>query len=196
MTSPTNSNPCTIGFDWVIASPSGSPIGAYNHPFVGYTFSSEVALYDGQKWSQVAYFPYEYIDAITVAPDGVIWTATDDHIFRIESRTLHKINPPWVGTYSPAVSSVAVANDGTAWFGFSVASFLEYPCGSRSEVVDEKGVYRYDGKTWVRFTAEDGLVDNKICAITIDASGIAWFGSFDKGVSRFDGETWKTYMVE
>lgn len=152
-------------------------------------------MYDGQAWSQTAYFPNDYIDAITVAPDGVVWIATDDHVFRLVGRTLYKIIPPWAGDFFPAVSSIAVAKDGTAWFGFSHASFLDYPCGSRSDVVEERGVYRYDGKTWTQFTTEDGLVDNKICAITLDSNGNTWFGSFDKGVSRFDGQEWKTYVI-
>jgi len=183
------------GFTWVIASPTGSPVGAYNQPFLGYTFTSDIAMYDGQVWSQVAHFPYDYIDAITVAPDGVIWVATQNNIFQVVGRTLYKISPPWAGKYFPAVSSIAVAEDGTAWFGFSIASFLEYPCGSRSDVRDEQGVYRYDGKTWTHFTTDDGLVDNKICAIALDADGNAWFGSFDKGVSRFDGHTWESYVI-
>ena len=54
---------------------------------------------------------------------------------------------------------------------------------------------RYDGKLWMHFTTKDGLIDNKICAINIDANDNVWFGSFDKGVSRFDGKTWTSYVV-
>jgi hypothetical protein len=94
------------------------------------------------------------------------------------------------------VSSIAVSAENIAWFGFSrYAAFDLDPCGERSDSVEEVGVYRYDGKTWTHFTTEDGLIDNKICAISLDLSGNVWFGSYDKGVSRFNGETWTSYIV-
>lgn len=184
------------GFTWVLGSPNGSILGAYNEPFGGYAFHSSIGFYNGQSWNRAIDFSYEYIDAITVAPDGVIWIATMDHLFRYAGHTLHKITPPWAAEdFVPSVTSIAVAEDGTAWFAFSRASFLEYPCGSRWEPDQEQGVYRYDGKIWTNFTTADGLVDNKICAITLDSNGNAWFGSFDKGVSRFDGHSWKSYVI-
>jgi ligand-binding sensor domain-containing protein len=60
---------------------------------------------------------------------------------------------------------------------------------------EEIGVYRYNGQSWTHFTTADGLVDNKICAITIGPDGNVWFGSYDQGVSRFDGTAWTSYII-
>jgi ligand-binding sensor domain-containing protein len=184
------------GFNWVLASPNDSVVGAFNFPSVRYPIS-EVGTYAGQSWNQEIYLAHEHIDAITIAPDSVIWFATSNHLFRYVGRTVHKTIPPWAAEdFNSSVTSIAVTEDGTAWFGFSHASFLEYPCGSSNEESDqEQGVYRYDGATWTHFTTEDGLVDNKICAIAVDPSGNVCFGSFDRGISCFDGVNWKTYQI-
>jgi len=57
------------------------------------------------------------------------------------------------------------------------------------------GVSRFDGQTWTTYTEEDGLADNSVYAIAVDADGTLWFGTAD-GVSRFDGQTWTTYTEE
>jgi streptogramin lyase len=107
-----------------------------------------------------------------------------------------KIKSPLDNGDLPQTSSIAVSADGTAWFGFSIgAAEFNSKCGSRTDYAEEQGVDRYDGKTWTHFTTEDGLIDNKICAIIIDANDNVWFGSFDKGVSRFDGNTWTSYVI-
>jgi ligand-binding sensor domain-containing protein len=91
---------------------------------------------------------------------------------------------------------MAVSKDNTLWVGFSRRIVFDLDtCGDRDEYDEEQGVYRYDGKWWMHFTTEDGLVDNKICAITIDANDNVYVGSYDKGVSRFDGHTWTSYVV-
>ena len=59
---------------------------------------------------------------------------------------------------------------------------------------DGDGVYRYDGKTLVRFTTNDGLPDNQIRGIQGDKSGNV-FVNTRKGVSKFDGRTFTTLTV-
>jgi len=185
-----------IAFDRLVTLPDDSIVSVYNEPPIGAQFNSRIGIFDGQSWNDLGIYPSEWVDAITVAPDGVIWFATRDTIYRYENHIWKEITPPWAGIDFPEVSSIAVSKDGVAWFGFSHrATFDIDPCGDRSDFDEEHGIYRYDGKTWTPFTAENGLVDNKICAITLDASGNVWFGSFDKGVSRFDGHDWKTYVI-
>lgn len=52
---------------------------------------------------------------------------------------------------------------------------------------DGQGVYRYDGKTLVRFTTEQGLTSNSVRGIQEDRSGNIFVCSEPGGVSRFDG---------
>ena len=51
---------------------------------------------------------------------------------------------------------------------------------------NDRGVYRYDGKTLVNFTTKDGLVSNRIRGIQEDRSGNIYFTTYE-GISKFDG---------
>ena len=55
------------------------------------------------------------------------------------------------------------------------------------------GVSKFDGTTWTTYTTKDGLANNWINAIAIDAQGNKWFGTSNGGVSKFDGTNWTTY---
>lgn len=182
------------GFSWTKELPDGSIVGAKGDTGIGIP-DSVIGIYNGEKWNDLN-LTEQSIKTITVAPDGVIWAATSNMIFRYVDHTWESISPPWKEKSGTFVSSMAISSDGTVWFGFSYgAGLFQDICGARSDYNEEIGVYRYDGKTWTHFTTEDGLVDNKICAITTDSSGNIWFGSFDKGVSRFDGQTWTSYVI-
>ena len=52
---------------------------------------------------------------------------------------------------------------------------------------NDRGVYRYDGKTIVNFTTKDGLVSNRIRGIQEDKSGNIYFTTYE-GISKFDGQ--------
>ncbi len=182
-------------FSQIVALPNRSIVGVFNYPYGGSSFMSKISIYDGKMWSDTGVVPDGWVDAITVAPDGVIWFATLKTVYRYADQTWTKITPPWTGKDFPQVSSIAVSPDGVAWFGFSLSRFDIDRCGGRYSDFEEKGVYRYDGKTWTHFTTKDGLIDNKICVVTLDSSGNAWFGSFDKGVSHFDGHNWTSYVI-
>lgn len=68
---------------------------------------------------------------------------------------------------------------------------------------DERGVYRYNGKTLVNFTTKDGLSHNRIRGIQEDKSGniyfttSAWDGgrTYAHSISKFDGKTFSTLAV-
>jgi ligand-binding sensor domain-containing protein len=59
---------------------------------------------------------------------------------------------------------------------------------------DDRGVYRYDGKTLVNFTTTDGLVSNRIRGIQEDKSGNVYFTTYE-GISKFDGRAFSTLGV-
>jgi ligand-binding sensor domain-containing protein len=58
----------------------------------------------------------------------------------------------------------------------------------------ETGVYRYDGKTLVNFTAEHGLPSNRIDEIKEDGAGNIYFASLHPkaAISKFDGSSFST----
>ena len=56
---------------------------------------------------------------------------------------------------------------------------------------NDRGVYRYNGKTLVNFTTKDGLVSNQIRGIQDDKSGNIYFTTYE-GISKYDGQTFTT----
>jgi ligand-binding sensor domain-containing protein/two-component sensor histidine kinase len=54
------------------------------------------------------------------------------------------------------------------------------------------GVCRFDGKSFVSFTEEDGLVNNYLRCIYQDKKNNLWFGT-DEGLSKFDGKKFTNY---
>lgn len=82
-----------------------------------------------------------------------------------------------VGELDKAIFYVYQAKNDVYWFGSN-----------------ERGVYRYDGKSLVNFTTKDGLVSNQIRGIQEDKSGNLYFTTYD-GISKFDGSTFATLNV-
>ena len=89
-----------------------------------------------------------------------------------------------------AKGEVVTKLDDAIWHVFQ-ASNSDYWFGSR-----DQGVYRYDGKSLVRFTIRDGLCDNNLGlgGIQEDKSGNIYFNTA-KGISRFDGKSFATLQV-
>ena len=58
------------------------------------------------------------------------------------------------------------------------------------------GVSRYDGKSFLIYTTEDGLASNDVWDILQDEEGHLWFGTRGGGVSRYDGDTFATFTTE
>ncbi len=48
---------------------------------------------------------------------------------------------------------------------------------------------------WTTFSAEDGLANNWITAITVDSRGNKWFGCMIRSISCYNNRSWTTYSV-
>lgn len=66
---------------------------------------------------------------------------------------------------------------GTIWFGTT-----------------HRGVYRYNGRSFTKFTTRDGLSSNTVWTIVEDKAGTIWFGTAD-GVCRFNGKNFTTIPI-
>ena len=55
------------------------------------------------------------------------------------------------------------------------------------------GLSRYDGKSFVLYRTENGLLGNDIRSIIQDSKGNFWFGGIRSGVCRFDGKTFTSF---
>ncbi len=58
----------------------------------------------------------------------------------------------------------------------------------------DTGVYKYDGKHFVRFSKKDGLCSNSILGIQEDSFGNIYFDT-DAGISKYDGQQFTTLEV-
>lgn len=56
---------------------------------------------------------------------------------------------------------------------------------------DADGIYRYDGKTIIHYSEQDGLSNNRIRSIQEDKQGNIYFATLG-GISKFDGQTFVT----
>ncbi|HRI45121.1 MAG TPA: two-component regulator propeller domain-containing protein [Fimbriimonadaceae bacterium] len=56
---------------------------------------------------------------------------------------------------------------------------------------DHEGLYRYDGKTLLRYTKQDGLPSDQVVEIQEDKKGNLYFTTY-AGISRFDGKAFTT----
>lgn len=57
------------------------------------------------------------------------------------------------------------------------------------------GVSRFDGKSFITYSKQDGLVGNDVICITEDKNQNIWIGTVD-GVSMFDRKTFTNYTVD
>ncbi len=88
-----------------------------------------------------------------------------------------------------AGGEVVAALDNRMWIVFQ-AKDRTYWFGS-----DGQGIYRFDGKTIVRFTTEHGLGGDHIRSIQEDLAGNIYAVSDPGGVSRFDGRGFSVLPV-
>jgi ligand-binding sensor domain-containing protein len=154
------------------------------------------------------------INAIAVAPDGTLWFGSADSTPR-NGGVSHFTGPArgagngetWItytendGLASDIVHAIAVAPDGTLWFGtgnvllgYGGASHFSVPAAGAGA----------DG-AWTTYTAEEGLGSNVVLSIAIAPNNALWFGTHGGGVSRFGGEpaqlsvddeAWLTYTTK
>jgi ligand-binding sensor domain-containing protein len=162
-----------------------------------------VSCYNGKTWktfTEIDGLSWGYImSPFFQDSQGNIWCATESGIDRYDGKSWHKFdeNDGIDMAYFFGISSIAQDKKGDIWFGTQyskpIAALVPgetYPPDINKQ--PEGGIYRYDGKSWRKFTTQDGPVSNNVRAIVKDNKGNLWFGT-DKGVSRYDGTNWKTF---
>ena len=58
----------------------------------------------------------------------------------------------------------------------------------------KEGVFKYDGKSFINFTTNDGLCSNKVNSVIEDKDGLLWFATA-KGLCKYDGKTFVNYLL-
>jgi ligand-binding sensor domain-containing protein len=172
-----------------------------------------------QTFSEAEGLPFHHMYAAVAGPDGALWFGTNRGIARFDGQSWKTYTTPG-GPYNNWVGTVAVADDGTAWFGsfnmggcaqfdgqtwttyggedlqygYEVDAITIVPDGA-VWVAGYGGVAVFDGDAWTAFTEEDGLAGREARGIALAPDGALWFATLDGGVSRFDGDRWTTYTT-
>ncbi len=144
-----------------------------------------VAHFDGEHWTTYAEedgLPSEDITCVAMEQGGGLWVGT------FSDGAAHFDGTSWE-TYQSSrrdalicnrVTSVAIAPDGTVWFG----SQEEY----------NGGVSHFDGGKWETYNEDSALADNHVMAIAVAPDGTVWAGT-KSGLAKFDGDTWTNYTT-
>ncbi|MEB8330226.1 hypothetical protein OO009_12750 [Flavobacteriaceae bacterium KMM 6897] len=80
-----------------------------------------------------------------------------------------------------AINDITEDKTGNIWFA--------------SWAIASEGVIRYDGKTLLRQTKKQGIIDTKFHSVIEDKSGAIWAGSRDFGLLRYNGNSF-TQILE
>lgn len=111
------------------------------------------------------YFPNRDVFQVFEDSKGGIWASAQspegDRLMRWDPEKNAVLTLEDFPRHPTLVKSFAEDRDGNIWFG----------------VWGPGGLYRYDGRTFAKFTAADGLPQGTIFALLIDASGRLWIGA-------------------
>lgn len=108
--------------------------------------------------------------AVAFGPDGAAYVLTSGGIvWRYMGEQWEDLPPPKEVGFLNSLA-LHVAADGAVWVG------------------SYNGAFRYDGRTWQQFTAQEGLPANGVAAIAEEPGGWLWFGT-ELGAARIDPAT-------
>jgi len=107
---------------------------------------------------------------------GNLWFATQNGILRHDGNAL--LYYDFKDPYGAGVTGTAVVEDpkGNVWLGTT------------------GGLIRYDGSRFATFSRDDGLANDCIWCLFVDAEGTLWAGTTD-GAFRYDGRTFTRFPI-
>lgn len=149
--------------------------------------SEGISFFDGKTLTRlkpnVTLKHFGYVRVLSILEDnaGMIWFGTGDGAFRFDGEKLTKIGDE-VGINW--VYSILEDENGNLWFSTE---------GISGQIDDTGGVWRFDGKSFTKFTTKEGLVHNGVFSIVEDNGGNLWFGTRNTGLSKYDGENFTTF---
>lgn len=107
---------------------------------------------------------HDWVRAFAEDTEGNYWVGTGGGLVVVRRARLRVLNPPdqWQGR---PLLTVCQSSDGSVWAGTEGA-----------------GLYRYDGRCWVRFGPESGLSNQYVWSVVEDSSGRLWVSTWGAGV--------------
>lgn len=144
-----------------------------------------VGKFDGQKWTK---FGNSLTTAIECDKNGNIWigdlegnlqkfdgTKTENYRLRFLIDTLSRFEDPT----KYKITAISSDNEGNVLFATL-----------------EKGIIKYDGKSWSKYSKNDTLTTIKTQSISNDNDGSLWIGTWGKGILKYDGNTINFYSTK
>ena len=130
------------------------------------TFNESNGLLNSEIWSLI-------IDS-----KGVFWMGHTEGLSRYDGNHFENISVPQATVkdpetkYSPnRITAIVEDSKGDLWLG-----------------TDGYGICKYDGKSFISYTSENGLAHNTIHSLMMDSKDNLWIGTYWNGLSKFDGE--------
>lgn len=107
----------------------------------------------------------EYVTSLAAAPGGDVWVGTTGGVFRYDGNqwTLHNVWQSFIENDSDrifCITALEFDSNGTLWAG-------TYGCG----------ISCYDGETWMSYTEDDGLPDNRVSTLAAGSGSSMWVGT-------------------
>jgi len=118
--------------------------------------------------------PGRMVRTIRQDRNGNIWLASPEGIIRYDGKSFTNITSK---VSSARFFSVLEDRKGNFWFA-SIGS----------------GVYYYNGKSFLNYTTQEGLANDRVPFIYEDKIGNVWFGT-ESGASRNDGKSFRNYKM-
>ena len=129
--------------------------------------SGAISQFNGVSWTT---YSERYSRAIAVDADNVKWFG-GPKILNYDNVSWTEYDDEAVGLPVLSVISIAVDHNNVKWFG-----------------TEDRGVLRFDGTTWNRYTAADGLGSNQVNGIAVDQDNVVWFAT-SNGITSVDADT-------
>lgn len=137
--------------------------------------SEGVFRYDGKSLTNFKPIGVNWLNPLLQDKAGIIWFSTGAAgLYRYDGENFSFFGK---GEFSDFFFSMEEDNSGNLWFGNGKNS----------------GVTFYDGKSFINYTAKDGLCDAFMRAILKDKDGNIWFNCKDNGLCRYDGKTFTSF---
>ncbi|MSU84797.1 MAG: hypothetical protein EXS21_06740, partial [Pedosphaera sp.] len=145
--------------------------------------------WDGAHWFRLTErngLPDNQVLSLCPEPGGAVWLGTAGGAVRWDEDSVQVFRAK-DGLGSDTVRAIHRSPEGDIWFAHGD---MVNVVGAQQAV----GVTKYDGKSFVQFTTDDGLPDNHVNAVTQDPEGNLWFGT-DSGICRYDPGSVQRFTV-
>ena len=150
----------------------------------GYPAMEGIIRYDGKSLEQFKPKKEGWIRNIINGKNGDILFATrNSGVCRYNGKGFSNTTQPneMVNSY---MMDCLIDKKGNTWFISDYGDQLNDTIG---------GVWRYDGKFFVKYSTKDGLKNNAVFLIMEDSAGKIWVGTRNTGLYRFNGKSFDSF---